>query len=65
MQINQSHLDMLEHNGHIIREYCLEQGYVVVNDFILCMGGGKRWKEVRPLRLTTHNQVLKYIVDRD
>ena len=65
MSISQQDINMLNNEGHTIIESSLEQGYIVVPDYVLCMSGGKRWVEEKKLRLTTHKQVLQYIIDRD
>jgi hypothetical protein len=65
MSISQQDINMLNNEGHTIIESSLEQGYIVVSDYVLCMSGGKRWTEEKQLRLTTHKQVLQYIIDRD
>lgn len=63
MSLTPSHIASLTRAGFEVLEQ--SAGFVVVADPVLCMSGGHRWIESKPVRLTTPSQLYRFIIERE
>lgn len=63
MNLKPYHIESLIRAGFKVLEQAAD--FVVVADPCLCMSGGRRWIESKPVRLTTPSQLYRFIIERE